>query len=408
LATNTHRALKNDFTLCPNVYLLGKAEVNIPFIFKPFLKNMDSGEFQLPKLTTNNRLEINPSIISKNNSIIYLVFSKLVTIFDLNYLFFRINLSAEFVEWIKKIKPDIIYTQLGHLEFIQFTMEVKTKLEVPLVIHIMDDWIENSARGLLKKYWQNKIRNSFFNLLNKIDLLICISDYMCIEYEKRYNKKCLTFHNPISVEKFTLHNSKYNFIKSEQTFIICYTGRVGFSNENGIMNMSKAVEDLRIEGMNICFEIYTPDYLTIKNRITYKSTTISKPIAHNEIANILSHSHLLFLPLDFNKKSIKYARLSFPTKASEYMASGKPILLNAHKDMAVTKHAEKHRWAIIVYNDKIESLKKVISEFYNNNNIEYEITTNAYKYAKDNFDINEVSNKFLDALQKLIFRKNYV
>ena len=408
LTTNTHRVLKNDFNLCSNVYLLGKSEVNIPLIFRPLLKNLDSGEFSDRSGINSSVFEISPSTVSKRHAKFYRFLSYLISIFDLNFLFFRITPSVEFIKWINKIKPDIIYTQLGHIEFIEFTKKVKSLVNLPIVVHIMDDWIENSAKGIFKTYWQNRIRESFKSLISDIELMMCISDDMSNEYEIRYSRKCITFHNPIDISNF--NNSKHlnTFNKGSEKFVICYTGRIGFSNEKGIFRMVDAVDILNKKGYNIVFRIYTPDYLLIEKNIKYTSTELLGSISHNNIAQVLSQSHLLFLPLDFDRNSLNYTRFSFPTKASEYMISHKPILLNAHRSLAVTKHAIKFSWANIVDNDNVDSLVNTVEWIYNNYIEASKSSENGYNFANQNFSINYVAEKFLKTLEEVKLRNNNV
>lgn len=408
LATNTHRALKNDPEICKNVYLLGPKETKIPIIFRPFIRNFISGKIFYNVDVNSSIREINPSIISKKYSRIYRFLSWIVSKLDLNFLFFKIKPSKEFLQWVTEIKPDIIYTQLGHLEFIEFTRLLKLKIDTPLVVHIMDDWIENSATGIFKNFWQSKIKLSFLNLSNQIDLLMCISDEMSAEYQIKYKKEVISFHNPVDFNLFSNQCKPFSFNKEIDKFLICYTGRVGFSNENSILRMSDAIEILNKMGYNISFRIYTRDYLLIRKIIKSQFTEVLEPVNHEKIAQVFAQSHLLFLPLDFDTDSLKFTRLSFPSKASEYMVSKRPILLNAHKSLAITKHAIKFNWATIVDNDRLQCLVDSVEMIFNNYSSTEHLVENAYLFAEKNFNINTVASRFSKTLEQVIFKKNHV
>lgn len=392
LATNTHRALKNDFTICPNVYLLGKDEVRIPLLLRPLLKNAQSGTIKFEEEKGTYDLAGNPSIISKSN-VFYNTFTKISKLLDLNYILFRINVSERFENWINEIKPDIIYSQLGHLEFNYFILKLKSRYEFPLVIHIMDDWPEKSAAGLFKIYWQRKLRESFHQVLQITDELITISESMRDEYNRRYNKGRCYFHNPIIIASQSESQQLIPFDGSKLR--IGYFGRIGSSNIKSVIKAIDAVSELSKSGVNIHFDIYTPDIYALKGK-TNNHCQIFEPIPHEQMFSYMSNYHVLFLPLDFDYNSRKYARYSFPTKASEYMASGRLILVFGPKGTAVVDHAKKHNWAVVVEQNNIQALTKQISQIFDNYSLYADKINTARQIAVSQFDEKIICKNFAE------------
>ena len=170
----------------------------------------------------------------------------------------RHKISNEFLNWIKEYSPDNIYSQLSTIEIIGLVNELHKILELPIAIHIMDDWPSSiSSKGLFKKYWHAKIDKEFRELLNKASVLMSISDAMATEYKNRYGKMFIPFHNPINIEDW-LPFSKNNW-NVHSTFKILYTGRIGTANTKSIQNIAEAVDYLSGTGLDITLDIYSPN-----------------------------------------------------------------------------------------------------------------------------------------------------
>jgi glycosyltransferase involved in cell wall biosynthesis len=108
------------------------------------------------------------------------------------------------------------------------------------------------------------------------------------------------------------------------------------------------------------------------------------------------------MPYDFDKQSIEFIKYSMPTKASEYMVSGVPILLYCHKEVTLFDHAKKYGWASIVSDNNIEVLSNAINEIIFNNELRWKISNAARDYAIENYDSIKVRANF----KKTFFLKN--
>ena len=82
--------------------------------------------------------------------------------------------------------------------------------------------------------------------------------------------------------------------------------------------------------------------------------------------------------------------------------------MNAHRSLAVTKHAIKFSWANIVDNDNVDSLVNTVEWIYNNYIEASKSSENGYNFANQNFSINYVAEKFLKTLEEVKLRNNNV
>ncbi len=403
---NIGHGMRNiDNSICENYYLLGKNEYKWVFPFNKLQRQFESGVIK-----SSNKLETNSNIQKKQPGTSLLTYRKKFiekAFFPfLDYMGFspkmsKLILSVSFKNWLDDYQPDVIYVQVSNLESINFVIELKTYLKKPVILHMMDDWPSViSSEGPLKNYWNNTIDKALRNLLNNCSLLMSISDAMTEEYEQRFGLKFTAFHNPIIIENW-LPYSKNNWnVNNDNGFKILYTGRIGTANTESIKKIAIAIDSLCSDGFNISLDIYSPDMNT-DNAIglkIFKGVNLKNIVPHNKIPALLPQYDLLVLPLDFDAKSIKFARLSMPTKASEFMVSGTPILVFAPIQTALAKYAAKHNWAYLVTDTDNEILLNALKELYSNEALRATFGNTAKVLAMQTEDAELIRQKFKESI----------
>lgn len=403
VAANNKLIIKNDFDKCNTLYALGRNEIIYKFPLKLLKKNSASGI-----ITDSKTIPSRISSPKKRKQILLSIKQialKILDKFGLIYYCEQYRLSAQFQNWLQEQKPDLIYTRLGSLAMMKFVYEIHSKLKIPFVIHIMDDWPKTIVKTLiLKKYWNNRIDNLFRLLIENAAGLFAISAGMQKEYGQRYNKDFFPFHNPIEVQSWDF--SQKSYLLSNPIKII-YVGRLGIANSKSIREFAGIINDLNSTKLNIEFNIYTSDYTSAlaKKCVRFKGVHVFAPVTHNKIPLLLNEADILLLPLDNDKHSIKYARLSFPTKASEYMISGTPIIIFAPENMYLCQHALLHKWAIIAH--KKCQLKEQIEKLISNMEFRKELGERARNFAIQNFNEEKIQALFKEKMLEAYQKNNY-
>jgi len=312
-----------------------------------------------------------------------------------------ISISERFKNWLSEFKPEILYLQVAALDEILFAKELINYLKVPSVIHVMDDWPSAiSDTGLFRKYWSGKIDSEFKSLLDKVDLHLCISDAMSEEYLNRYNKNFLPFHNPIEIEIWAPYTKK-NFSIDRKNVRILYSGRIG---DNGIaksiVEVASAIDSMNNNEVNIKLNIQTPTTkMAILDKLRkHKCVVINDFADYSKIPGIFSNADILLLANDFDPHGIKYLRFSMPTKASEYMISGTPVLIYAPAIAAVSKFFRRNDCGYCITNQSTKEIVKGISYLIDNEEYRKLLSRKAVNLARDRFKAGKVRDDF----QKLI------
>ncbi len=398
--------MKNeDWTFCGLQYLIGNDETAKPWPFSLLQERTPSTIVRNGEKSILESDNMNKTIITKNKSLIIKQIllnhiRRILYFAGISLFFKKTKLSKKLSEFIEEFQPELIYTQLSSLELISFVGKIYEKYKIPLAIHIMDDWpVMINKTGLLGIYWNKRSNLAFCKLINISSVQLSISDAMSSAYKQRYGKNWIAFHNPID-KSFINTNKTEDSALTYNSNRILYMGRIGNANEESIFFIIHTIIDLTLQNKNIEFVIYTQDYMNKRLiKLAYnKCIKILPDVLHKIVPSILRSAGALILPLDFSKSSQKFARYSMPTKATEYMASGVPVLIFAPSEHAVTKYAQAEDWGYVVDQEDKILLQEGIIELLNNQELRTRLIANAKSTVRKNHDAEKVREKFREVL----------
>lgn len=378
-----------DPKFCNTYYQLGIKERKWIFPLNLFSRRYYSGVIKLTDKSKNN------VVVNKSKFRIKLIIDYMLPLFD--YLGFshfktKITLSPEFCKWLDTVDPTVLYTQASNREDILLSLAVKKYLKKPLIFHMMDDWPSTlGKKGFMKKYWKKKINGELKLLVQYTDVALSISDYMAEEYKRRFGKEFTTFHNPINIDFWKSRQRKEYHLNDRPC--ILYAGRIGLGVNKSLKTIAQAIDQVnRNLGMKVKFVLQTqeiPDWID-----NYDFVEHHRFVAYEELPKRFAQADFLILPYDFSKKSMDYIKYSMPTKASEYMASGTPIIIFAPEETALIKYARQFKWAEVITENKVTQLSKTIESLIKDKNKRQKIAQNAKVIAVKRHNLKDVSDSF--------------
>lgn len=316
-----------------------------------------------------------------------------------------ISISPNLKKWLNDFNPELLYFQVSTYEGIRFAHQLIEYLKIPSVIHMMDDWPSTiSTHGLLKNYWQSRIDKRFRILLNKVNLSLSISDSMSEEYNRRYHKEFIPFHNPVDL---TLFKTKLitNGLNNKVIKVL-YLGRIGTANANSIIQFATIISQIHKANKQIEFYIYSKDFdlPSIKRLGSFGGVYIYPPVPHEKVPDLFPMFDILLLPLDFTVAGLKFARLSIPTKATEYMLTGVPILVFAPEVTAVSRFFRQNICGHCLTENNPEAILNSLERLTNDSEYRNLLGQNAIKIALQKFDAEKVRLRFRETLTKAAFQ----
>jgi glycosyltransferase involved in cell wall biosynthesis len=387
-------------SICTNCYQIGNDEKRWCFPFNYLERKVVSGSTAYSKQHSDTKHSNTQVVHTKLRQMTMRELLKNTFLSSLHFIgiynvLYELRVSERFIAWVQDFKPDMIYTQLSTLALIRFIDELHRLIGVPIAIHIMDDWPETIAsRGMLSVYWKKVIDREFRALIYKSSVLMSISQAMNEQYKIRYGQDFIPFHNPINLSHWSRY-SKADW-SYDGTFKILYAGRVGLGVYNALLDIVEAVDRLIDLGYDIIIEIQSTNLSEqAKRRLQgFKNVIINPILRYEQLPQKLTSMDLLVIPMDFDLRGLKFIRLSMPTKASEYMASGTPVLVYAPEETALSIYAKNERWGYVVNSRCSVQLCNAIKELYSNKPLREKLGSRALELAQKNHDAVEVRKEF--------------
>lgn len=382
---------------CDNYYFIGSDEFHYRFPFNYFQRYSPSGKIPIVKSPNKDSFSYKPSF---RELLIYKVLYPLLEWSGLMHVISNMEVSPNLLNWIEEFSPDLLYIQVSTRDSLLFALKLIDKLKVPIVIHQMDDWLSTiGSSGLSKGYWNGKVNGEYSDLVHRADLCLSISDLMGLEYERRYGAKFKTFHNPVDTDVWLLKGDVERF--SYKEYSILYAGRTGFGISTSLKAFADAIELYNLTSdIKIKFYIQTAEELMWTD--SYEYTIHKQLIPYEKLPQLFQSMDFLLLPCDFSKKAIKFLKYSMPTKASEYMASGTPIIILSPEETAIYQYGKSNDWAFLINNDNPKEIEKRLRAFVSNEEAKAEMSSKALNLVKKRHSKKAVAKDFHFEFEKLL------
>jgi glycosyltransferase involved in cell wall biosynthesis len=239
---------------------------------------------------------------------------------------------------------------------------------------------------------------AFRQLLNQSDFLMSISDEMSNAYKLRYGKDFTAFHNPIDLNFWQKFQRTNYDLGSSPT--ILYAGRLGIGIDESLELIAQAIQSVNEKlNLNIKFilqakenPLWSSNYSCVQHRGF---------VAYEDLPKMFSGADFLILPYDFSPQSIQFIGYSMPTKATEYMISGTPIIIFAPDNTALVNYARRHKFAKIITKNNVTILSDAIISLIQDKEERYRLAQNAIDVAENNHSLVKVTSEFRNILYSL-------
>ena len=290
---------------------------------------------------------------------------------------------------LKQFRPDVIYTIFGNYNLMCLIKQLKMKLKIPLITHVMDNVLAT---------YNNKTKDYklFKYLIDSSKIRIAINTKMSDEYRKIFGYKFEVLHNGVDRKKVKKVNLKH------KTKIITYIGSV-FKNAqlNSLIEITKVLKKLSEENFNIRCFFYLPEsqkriyesYFAKHQNIYIKEHNLSE----KEYFKKISESNLLLLASNFDNYSTEYYKYSWPAKMGSYLMSKVPIFIYGPDKIFFINDAKEKKWAYVEDKKSFLNLENSLKKILYDSNLRKQTLERAMKKSK-NFELQKIQKKFKDIL----------
>lgn len=307
--------------------------------------------------------------------------------------------TKELKEFLDSFKPDIIlHSMEGYIHLNRIIDFAIRYTGAKAIGYIWDDnFTYKQHDSLGYKFYRFFQRNSLKRLAKKTDAFFAITEKTKREADKFFKINSTVLTKPLS----SIPQVSYG--KIEKPIKMLYTGNLYIGRDRSLLKIVNAIKKLNFES-NFEINVYTKTQLSdkMKDELECSFLKIHAPISQAEVLEKQKEADALLFLEDIDGKSAKTARLSFSTKTTDYLSSGRCVLAVGNGDLAPIEYLKENEAAIVATSgSEIEELLSKINrdpsvlEFYAKKAAELGIKNHTREKIEEVFYcvINEVYSK---------------
>lgn len=308
------------------------------------------------------------------------------------------RLTPRLQAWLEDFRPQVLYTILGSNAMMELALAIRGRLAIPVVIHLMDDWLATSYRGgLLAPLSRARMERLFGELARVAAARLGICDAMCRAYEARYGVPFEPFQNAVDVRRWSAGAGR-DAAASPAREIVYIGSILPFAQLESLVDCCAAVARLGRSGEPVRLSIYSPahDLARYRDRLLAgPNITAAETIQDDaRLFARLQSADALLLPVSFDAHTVEYIRYSMPTKVPAYLASGTPILAYGPPQVAQIQYAAEAGWARVLGERVPDALVQAIRDILGNVPLRAHLAGRALQVAAERHDIERVRPRF--------------
>jgi glycosyltransferase involved in cell wall biosynthesis len=180
--------------------------------------------------------------------------------------------------------------------------------------------------------------------------------------------------------------------------VILFSGAIYHVNAGAFCNLVSAMAMPGLERVEL--HLYTAQSASevAAHRITGERVFVHSHVPPAEAARLQQQADILFLPYAFDSPVPEIIRTSTPSKMSDYLAAGRPILVHADADTLVCDYFRSHRCGFVVDRDEPAALAAALTKLIARPELCAELANRARQCALTDFDPDQSRRLFLAAV----------
>jgi glycosyltransferase involved in cell wall biosynthesis len=283
------------------------------------------------------------------------------------------------VDFGRKFKAYAVWCILEGQTMIRLAVPVAKALGIPLYTEVWDPpcwWLRENG---VDKITQSRVLNKFDNAIKSSQMCATASWSMAEKYHKDYGVKTVPLIPSLAAERAL--PPSYSVGSSEE-IIIGMAGQIYASNEwNALINaldhvqwrISGKVVKIRVLGRRVNLQA------SRQVRIEFLGWS-----SQEETIKLMSETDLLYCPYWFDPMFETVARLSFPSKLTTYLASGRPVFYHGPRYASPARFLEEHKAGKCCYSLDSTEIINSLTEILSDSDLYSKLTQNG-KIAFDKF-----------------------
>ncbi len=387
--------------VCANYYALGPSEIRLAGPLETVRRQLSRHAAQGPDHKDKSARAAAAQQSEQDSKLRSLVLQGARLVFGNAGLPMIARLSEPLVEWIGNARPDVLYTILGSAEMMELTELIRRRFALPTVIHIMDDWRSERARGgLLSPLMRRRLVALFDEAARTATGHLAICDAMADAYGKDYGVTFETVQNVLDSDAWLRHARVDAAARTPARLL--YAGSIYADVQlQSLMDVAAAVASLRGAGKSLSLDVMCPEFMIAPHRAAIEShdgVRVVPQVARNQYFPTVCDADVLLLPVNFSSSAYRMVRYSMPTKVPEYLVSGVPVFLYGPEGVAQVSYALREGWGHAVTRRDPQDLQRELLRVVEDDGLRKAMVGRARRTAAERHDATAVRGKFREAL----------
>lgn len=228
----------------------------------------------------------------------------------------------------------------------------------PYCVYEMDDvyTYKISNHNPFRYIYKYFLRKNVSQLITNSSQLFVISPKMKTEYDKIFN-----VNSKILTKGIDYSDKEFKPYKVVEPIKMVYMGQIIYDRLSVLQELGKIIDDINVVGKKIQLDIYTTNHIDeeIKSSITRKGNVkFNEPVPYDMVAKVIDEHDVVVYVESLNKQYEHVARLSFSTKITDYLASGKCVLAIGPKNIAPMEYLKNEDAAIVA--NSYDELRRIL------------------------------------------------
>lgn len=306
--------------------------------------------------------------------------------------------TEELNSFIDSFNPDVIlYHMSTNIHYTKIVEYIVKRTGAKAIGYIWDDtFTYKQSNEIGYKIYRFFQRRALMKLAKITDRFFAISEMTKKEADEFFEIDSVILTKPLYREP------KVNYTNFEMPIKAVYTGNLFIGRDKSLAKVVKAAEKINEDGIKIKFDIYTSTDLSdeIKRQLNYNYCEIHSAVPQQEVFEIQQKSDLMLFVEDVDGPDARVARLSFSTKITDYLSSGKCIFAVGHKETAPMQYFINNDAAVIAAEDK--EIEEKLSMLVNNPELLVKYAENARDIGIKNHNEEKILNTFDTVIKSVL------
>lgn len=274
---------------------------------------------------------------------------------------------------------------------------IRKRTKKPVVLYVSDDnysykSIAKTPVSLFTRFW---LRSQEKKLFKNAEKIMVIAPKQKEEYDRLFNTNSVILTKGIDFKAIPYEEKPLN-----KPVKMVYTGKLIIGRWLSLAKIAEALGEINKDETKVELDIYTTDSLTEEQKIKLNRNgcSVKGALTLDEVQAVQKQADILVFVESLEKEFRYTARLSFSTKITDYLKSGKCIFAVGDKDIAPIDYFNRYDSAVTAtsYDEIGEKLKELID----NQNRIIEYSKKAYDCGKEHHNLELMNKTLVDTINE--------